>query len=61
VGFESGASLRIMIQKRKVDLRGDLDIGIVRMDGKLDFPGFSVAARDTTDKMIRLVRTVPAN
>jgi hypothetical protein len=61
MGFESGASLWIMIQKRKVELRGDFDIGIARVDCDVAFPGFSVAASDAADNMIRLLRTVPVN
>jgi hypothetical protein len=38
--FESGSSLRRMIESDKVDLSADFDVEIVECDCPLDFPGY---------------------
>jgi hypothetical protein len=54
--FESGASLRTMIERREVDLEGYFGIYVADWDGVMSFPGYSVPATRGVDNLVQLVK-----
>jgi hypothetical protein len=54
--FESGASLRTMIETSQVDLAGNFDIAILHWDCALVIPGYSAHVVPTAGDSVLLVK-----
>jgi hypothetical protein len=53
--FESALSLRVMIERGKVDLQQEFEIQFVECDCQLDFPGYSLETVRGTHDVFHIV------
>jgi hypothetical protein len=56
VVFESGRSLRTIIEHGEVDLNGNFGIYIFGWDGVMSFPGYSVSIVPGVEDFVQLVK-----